>query len=215
MNYITHLNSIFQQFSRDSSLNTTHISLYMALFQSWNIHRFQQVFYIQREEIMRMGKIGSNPTYHRCMKKLHDQKYIQYLPSHNPYKGSRVRMLIFDTSTKQAVNKYETSSKQALTPLINYNKQKTNFNKRELPQNENEVLIHFKNKSWPAVEGKKFYNHYSSIGWKLRNEITIIDWHATAENWMLKANEFEKVPTGFQKRDNLKTTKNKNYGEPL
>tara|TARA_R100000935_G_C2841513_1_gene171348 strand:+ start:10731 stop:11378 length:648 start_codon:yes stop_codon:yes gene_type:complete len=215
MNYITHLNAVFQQFSKDPSLNATHISLYMALFQSWNIHRFKKTFYIQREEIMRMGKIGSNPTYHRCLNKLHDQKYIQYQPSHNPYKGSRVRMLIFDTSSKQALNKYETSSKQALTPLINYNKQKRNFNKRELPQNEIEVLDHFKNKSWAANEGKKFYNHYSSIGWKLRNEIEIIDWHATAKNWILKAKEFEKAPTAFQKRDNLKTTKNKNYGEPL
>jgi len=215
MNYITHLNAVFQQFSKDPSLNATHISLYMALFQTWNIHRFQNTFYIHREEIMRMGKIGSNPTYHRCMKKLHEQKYIQYLPSYNPYKGSRVNMLIFDISSKQALNKYETSSKQALTPLINYNKQKTNFNKRELPQNENEVLNHFKNKNWSANEGKKFYNHYQSIGWKLRNEIKIIDWHATAENWMLKANEFEKAPAAFQKRDNLKTSKNKNYGEPL
>ncbi|CAM4022389.1 Transcriptional regulator [Gillisia hiemivivida] len=215
MNYITHLNAVFQQFSKDSSLNATHISLYMALFQTWNIHRFQNIFYIHREEIMRMGKIGSNPTYHRCLKKLHEQKYIQYLPSHNPYKGSRVNMLIFDTSAKQAVNKSETSSKQALTPLINNNKQKINFNKREHPQNENEVLNHFKNKNWSANEGKKFFNHYSSIGWKLRNELNIIDWHATAENWMLKANEFEKVPAAFQNRDNLKTSKNKNYGEPL
>lgn len=59
MNYIKHLNAVFQQFSMDSRLNPTHISLYVALFQFWNIHRFPEVFYINREEVMVMAKIGS------------------------------------------------------------------------------------------------------------------------------------------------------------
>ncbi len=57
MNYIKHLNAIFQQFSKDSRLNPTHISLYMALFQFWNINRFPAVFYINREEFMKMAKV--------------------------------------------------------------------------------------------------------------------------------------------------------------
>ncbi|MCM4156146.1 hypothetical protein [Gramella sp. AN32] len=215
MNYIKHLNAVFKRFSKDSSLNATHISVYMALFQSWNIHRFKELFYIHRDEIMEMAKIGSNPTYHRCLRKLHDQKYIQYLPSHNPYKGSRVRMFIFDASSKQVVGKHETSSEQVLTPSINLNKQNKNLNKLELPQSENEVLIFFKNKNWPELEGRKFYNHYTSIGWSVRGNIKITNWHATAESWMLKANDFRSQSSVFQNRDNLKTTKYKNYGEPL
>ncbi|WP_300438239.1 hypothetical protein [Christiangramia sp.] len=164
---------------------------------------------------MEMAKIGSNPTYHRCLRKLHDQKYIQYLPSHNPYKGSRVRMFIFDASSKQVVGKHETSSEQVLTPSINLNKQNKNLNKLELPQSENEVLIFFKNKNWPELEGRKFYNHYTSIGWSVRGNIKITNWHATAESWMLKANDFRSQSSVFQNRDNLKTTKYKNYGEPL
>ncbi len=31
INYIKHLNGVFQQFSKDSRLNPTHISLYMSL----------------------------------------------------------------------------------------------------------------------------------------------------------------------------------------
>ena len=70
MNYIRHLNAVFEQFSKDSRLNPSHVSLYMALFQYWNINRFPEVFYIAREEVMAMAKIGSKATYHRCLRRL-------------------------------------------------------------------------------------------------------------------------------------------------
>jgi hypothetical protein len=44
VNYILHLKGVFTQFSKDNNLNPTHISLYMALFQIWNINRFTEVF---------------------------------------------------------------------------------------------------------------------------------------------------------------------------
>jgi len=101
INYIRHLNSIFQQFTKDENLNPTHISLYMALFQIWNINRFAEVFYINREEVMKFSKIGSKSSYHRCIKKLSNWKYLIYFPSHNPYKGSKIKMLKFETSSGQ------------------------------------------------------------------------------------------------------------------
>src|SRR5690606_25104047 len=45
VNYVKHLNGVFRQFARDSRLNPTHISLYMALFQLWNINYFQAVIF--------------------------------------------------------------------------------------------------------------------------------------------------------------------------
>jgi hypothetical protein len=206
---------VFQQFIKDSRLNPTHISLYMSLFQYWNLGRFPKEFFINREEIMQLSKIGSYATYHRCLRALDAWKYIKYLPSHNPYKGSRVKMLIFDTTPEQVVNKHETSSVQAIVPNININKQIENSIKTKLPKNENEVLDFFIEKEWTAIEGKKFYNHYTSIGWKLGGKIKIVNWHATAENWMLKANDIEKVEAVSQNKDNLKTTKIKDYGQPL
>lgn len=223
MNYIKHLNAVFQQFSMDSRLNPTHISLYVALFQFWNIHRFPEVFYINREEVMAMAKIGSKATYHRCLKNLNDWKYIYYMPSHNPYKGSQIKMLKFctsgdtssgtttGTSIKQVVG-------QALVSNTNSNKQIENNNKPKLPKNENEVLDFFKKKKWPSIEGRKFFNHYTSIGWKVGGKIKIVDWQASAKNWMLKAAEIKKEQTEkelSQNRDNLKTTKVKDYGQPL
>ena len=227
MNYIRHLNAVFQQFSMDSRLNPTHISLYVALFQFWNIHRFPEVFFINREEVMSMAKIGSKATYHRCLKGLDHWKYIRYMPSHNPYKGSQIKMLKFGTSsgtttaTSSGTTTGTTSEQvvgQALVPNINSNKHNTNINKRGLPKNELEVFEFFKNQKWPAKEAKKFFNHYSSIGWMTNGKLEIIDWHATAENWMLRDEEIKNRKTAnelSQKRDNLKTTKNKDYGQPL
>ena len=219
MNYIKHLNSVFELFTRDSRLNPTHISLYMALFQFWNINRFPEVFYINREEVMVMAKIGSKATYHRCLRRLHDWKYIRYLPSHNPYKGSQIQMLKFGTSSGSNTGpSSEQVEEQALVPYININKQNKNINKHKLPKNENEVLDFFKKEKWPAIEAKKFFNHYTSIGWKVGGKITILDWHSTAKNWMLKGEEIQKEKTlhgPSQKRDNLKIIKEKDYGQPL
>jgi hypothetical protein len=191
----------------------------VALFQFWNINRFPVVFYINREEVMVMAKIGSKATYHRCLRRLHDWKYIRYLPSHNPYKGSQIQMLKFGTSSGSSTGpSSEQVEGQALVPYININKQNKNINKHKLPKNENEVLIFFKKEKWDANEAKKFFNHYTSIGWKVGGKIPILDWHSTAKNWMLKGEEIKKektVPGPSQKRDNLKITKDKDYGQPL
>ena len=41
MNYITHLTGFFDRAGKDYRLNSTHISLYMAIFQMWNVNRFK------------------------------------------------------------------------------------------------------------------------------------------------------------------------------
>ena len=225
MNYIRHLNSVFQHFAKDSRLNPTHVSLYMALFQFWNINRFPEIFYINREEVMEMAKIGSKATYHRCLRRLDDWKYIHYMPSHNPYKGSKVKLLKFGTASGTATG---TSNEhvvvQALVPYININKQNKTENKlsrERQPKNELVVIEFFKKNNWSPSEGIKFYNHYQGVGWKVGGISAIEDWQATARNWMLKAKELRQE-TGFvgssnkkPKVDYLKICTDKNYGEPL
>ena len=225
VNYIRHLNGVFVQFSKDNRLNPTHISLYMALFQLWNNNRFPDEFYINREEVMKFSRIGSKTTYHRCIKELTYWKYLVYYPSHNPFKGSRIRLFKFGTSDGQVMDlshtNNETSSGQALVPYINNNKQIENYknnNKLDQPKNENEVLAFFKKEKRPAVEAKKFYHHYQGIGWKVGGKTKIVDWQATARNWILKADEIKKQQKGAglgQKRDNLNISTDKDYGTPL
>ncbi|ALM08835.1 hypothetical protein SB49_14290 [Sediminicola sp. YIK13] len=220
MNYILHLNAVFEQFSKDSRLNPTHISLYMALFQFWNINRFPNKFHISRDEVMQLAKIGSKATYHKCLSNLNDWKYILYFPSHNPFKGSEISLLVFGTTTKQVVDKSETSNEQAVVSNTNNNKQKTNLNKRGTPKNELEVLSFFKAKNKSSKEGLKFYHHYQSLGWKINGKAVISDWRALAEKWLINGIEVKQFETlshtnRHGAKDNLKTTKDKNYGEPL
>jgi len=213
MNYIKHLNSVFLQFSKDNRLNPTHISLYVGLFQIWNYNRFPEEFYVNREQVMKFSKIGSKSTYHRCIRELHHWKYLIYYPSHNPYKGSRIKLFQFGTSDEQVVDLNYPITEQALVPYININKPIENINKQI---DKKEILLFFKNKNWPELQANKFFNHYESVGWKKSNT-PIKNWKAAAENWILNLkdkNEKTKIPLSHNK-DNLHTNQNKNYNEPL
>ena len=139
INYIKHLNGVFLHFSKDGRLNPTHISLYVALFQLWNSNFFKDEFYINREEVMAFSKIGSKSTYHRCIKELSHWNYLLYTPSHNPFKGSRIKMFNFGTSTEQVLypssTKIETSTGQALVPINKPIENSKNIDKRQFLEN--------------------------------------------------------------------------------
>ena len=146
MNYIKHLTGFFDKVAKDRALNPTHVSLYMSLFQFWNCNRFKNPISISRDEVMRISKISSKATYHKCLKALHAQGYIKYEPSYNPFKGSHVFLFNFSDDLKplpksassnfepvneQVVNKSYTSvetsteqvDEQVVVPYIN----NTNF----------------------------------------------------------------------------------------
>lgn len=144
MNYIKHLTGFFEKVAIDKTLNPTHVSLYIALFQFWNCNRFKNPISINRDEVMRISKISSKATYHKCLKNLHSLGYINYEPSYNPFKGSHVILFNFSDDLKpapkserklkneplielvseQALNKSctssETGTEQAVVPSINY-----------------------------------------------------------------------------------------------
>ena len=143
MNYIKHLTGFFEKVALDRTLNPTHISLYIALFQFWNCNRFKNPISISRDEVMRISKISSKATYHKCLKNLHSLGYINYEPSYNPFKGSHVILFnfsedlkplpkserkpknepLFEQVNEQALNKSctssETGTEQAVVPSIN------------------------------------------------------------------------------------------------
>ena len=156
MNYIKHLTGFFEKVALDRTLNPTHISLYIALFQFWNCNRFKNPISISRDEVMRISKISSKATYHKCLKNLHALGYIDYQPSYNPFRGSHVILFNFSEDLKpfskserkpkyepknelvseQALNKSytssETSIEQALVPSINYINNTNNLNENNV-----------------------------------------------------------------------------------
>jgi hypothetical protein len=176
INYIKHLNGVFVQFSKDSRLNPTHVSLYIALFQIWNDYHFTESFYINRSEVMELSKVGSKTTYHRCIKELSFWNYLLYTPSHNPFRGSRIKMFDFGTTDKPLLylshTNIGTTGEQVLvskTKHIQTVRNNTNINKQG----------NFKN--------------------------------LNANNFKTKEKQNPTVPC----QDNLKTSNDKDYNEPL
>ena len=250
MNYIKLLNAAFEKFFFDDRLNPTHISLYMALFQEWNSSRFADEFYVNRRELMRVAKIGSKSTYHRCLTDLDSWNYLSYFPSNNPYKGSKIKMSIIGTSDEpvtgqynpileqlaeqyrpirepvvyqhhpnngQAVDSHRPTSGQALVSTINNTKQVNNIKQ---PKGWQTVINFFIEKGFNADEGKKFFEHYETRNWQTSDGNEIRDWRALATNWMDRTELYaeENKPNkkqASQIKDNLRTSKNKDYGQPL
>ena len=163
MNYIKHLTGFFEKVALDRTLNPTHISLYIALFQFWNCNRFKNPISISRDEVMRISKISSKATYHKCLKNLHSLGYINYQPSYNPFKGSHVILfnfsddlkplpkserkpkneLLFEQVNEQALNKSctssETGTEQAVVPSINYINNTNLLNKKNISNLEKQA----------------------------------------------------------------------------
>jgi len=176
MNYIKHLSAFFNKIVHDTDLNPTHVSLYMALFQSWNLNRFQNPISITRNEVMRISKIFSKATYHKCVNELHQKGYIIYEPSHNPFKGSLVYVIelennklpitkkeqrntknrqLIEHPIEQVLNNFQTTTfptpRQALVPSIN-NTNNPNISKSANGHSLDEKTIE-------AIEEPELNNH--------------------------------------------------------
>ncbi|WP_291103406.1 MULTISPECIES: transcriptional regulator [unclassified Flavobacterium] len=184
MNYIKHLTGFFEKVAIDKTLNPTHVSLYMSLFQFWNCNRFKNPISISRDEVMRISKISSKATYHKCLKNLHSLGYINYEPSYNPFKGSHVYLFnfsddlkpipknekttmpknepVFELVNEQVVNKSctssgtseQTSTEQALVSYIN-NTNITNKSNIKNSLNLDEQTKNFQNENLFFEEKKE------------------------------------------------------------
>jgi len=188
MNYIKHLTGFFDKVINDNTLNPTHISLYIALFQFWNCNRFRNPISISRDKVMRISKISSKATYHKCLKNLHTLGYIKYEPSYNPYKGSLVHLFNFSENLKpkpknskvikQVTGKSYTgidaSTEQAEVSYINNTNKLNNTNiKKQASRSKNETLglkketnntkqkkLRQKNKSMVTPNEKDLINYF-------------------------------------------------------
>ncbi len=275
MNYIKHLTGFFEKVAIDKTLNPTHVSLYVALFQFWNCNRFKNPISISRDEVMRISKISSKATYHKCLRNLHALGYISYEPSYNPFKGSHVFLFNFSeylkpipknektTSPKnelvselvneQVVNKLCTScgtgTEQALVSYINNTnipnisnnlkivnldeqakkienddsffkneakeEKKLREKKKDLTPTIEEVKAYFLDQHFPELEAIKFFNYFSSNGWLVGGKSPMVDWKASAQNWILNAPKFIPNEQHFNRAKHLNTGTDKDYSEPL
>ena len=223
VNYIKHLNSVYVCMAEDQRLTPHHISLYLAIFQMWNLNHFNTPISISRTEMKTLSKIGSNNTYSRCLRQLDEFGYIHYQPSFNPILGSKVSCIRFDTANGKADN---TSIEQLKVQEKGDSLKQISKPRKDLkegmiiPPKLKSVEDYFSNKMQPTPEvdllqeAQKFYNHFSANGWQVGGKAPMKDWQAAARNWLLNAKRFakEKLPL---KPMHLQTNTNKNYHEPL
>ncbi len=222
VNYIKHLTGVLDKFSQDNRLTPSHISLYLALFQFWNLNRFQNPISITRSEVMEISKIGSANTYTRCLKELDQFGYIRYSPSFSPIKGSLVDLYNFDKGTDKGIGKAsDKAGEMVLRPSIN-NKKHINM-ETEPPSEEKgkklkmirpdlqSVLEYFKERNVLEIEAEKFFNYYESNGWLVGGQTPMKNWQAAARNWIINARKFAPA-TEINK---LSAVTEKNYEQPL
>jgi hypothetical protein len=231
MNYIKHLSSVLIEIAGDSRLKSTHVSMYIALFQIWNQNRFENPISINRSDTMNISKIGSRVTYHKCLRDLSEWNYIKYYPSHNPMIGSLIHMYNFGTTSETSSEPTtrttsETSTEQVggqlvgqvVDPSINsiniINKTNNKKNKSFYIPSIEEVKEFFEN----DLEADKYFNYYTSKGWVVGNKSPMKDWKAAARNWKMNAGKFSsnnKTGSASSANSRLHVEQNKDYSIPL
>lgn len=90
MTLVTPLAESYNAISDDARINSTHISVYMALLQQWNLHGGENPLKIERGLIMKAAKINARHTCNKCINCLHEYGYIKYSPSINGSVSSTV-----------------------------------------------------------------------------------------------------------------------------
>lgn len=219
VNYIKHLNEVYSAMSEDDRLSPHHISLYLALFQLWNLERFKSPISINRTEVKKLSKIGSNNTYSKCLQELDSFGYIRYTPSFNPFKGSEVSCIRFDTGTDTGRRQQNGRQKGAsLKGKEIYPSKQEKWEPPGLKEVEDffEFLLSHefgKAKLQAKDEAQKFVFHFSSKGWKVSGNTKMEDWHSAVRFWLLKAQEYSGKTE--PKAGYLHTEIDKNYEEPL
>jgi hypothetical protein len=84
------LTGFYTAIAADTRIGSSHISIYMALLQQWNLNGGTNPLKIERAIVMKAAKINARQTYNKCIKNLQEFGYITYLPSLNQFTKSTV-----------------------------------------------------------------------------------------------------------------------------
>ncbi len=90
---INELTIFYTAIREDCRIGISHICVYMALFQLYNLNHFQNPVEITRSMVMELAKISGLATYHKCMADLQEWGYIQYVASHDHRVMSTITLL--------------------------------------------------------------------------------------------------------------------------
>ena len=84
MKMSTPLTVFLRKADGDQMILATHVSLFTSIVQCWASRGRMNPVVVSRSKLMRMSKIKSTSTYHKCIKDLSRSNYINYMPSFCP-----------------------------------------------------------------------------------------------------------------------------------
>jgi replication initiation and membrane attachment protein DnaB len=93
MGEVKELTRFFNAIREDPRIGTSHISLYMAFFQIYNLNGLKNPVNFSRKRVMELAKISGFATFHKCLTDLSGLGCIEYFPSFNPSIPSKVNLL--------------------------------------------------------------------------------------------------------------------------
>ena len=177
--------------------------LYLSYFPSNNPYKGSKI---------KMSIIGSSDDLNmgRYNPEL-EQLAEQYHPIREPVAGQHHPI------NGQVIDPHRPIGGQALVSTTNNIKQENNIKQ---PKGRQAVIDFFKKNGFDEDEGIKFFEHYDTRNWQTSDGEQIRDWRALATNWMDRTELFDEKTKlnnkqASQIKDNLRTTKNKDYGQPL
>jgi hypothetical protein len=94
---------------------------------------------------MRISKISSKATYHKCIKDLNDKGYIKYEPSNNPFKGSLATLYDFSENLMPVQKKASSTKKNLPNNELVMNKQRTGSETSTETSNEQALVSSINN----------------------------------------------------------------------
>ncbi|WP_241277905.1 MULTISPECIES: hypothetical protein [Chryseobacterium] len=123
---------------------------------------------------MKLGKIKSFATYHKCIRDLHNAGFIIYSPSYNSYKGSLVEIVDFenediDKNTIVQVQKIVYDEELSFSVPMFY-----------------EVELYFNELDLQSADAVQFYSLYQSKNWQLSDNKPMKCWKSAARKWISK-----------------------------
>jgi hypothetical protein len=159
---------LFENVVWNEQMLPSHISMYVSLLQLWSINQFRKSFRIHRDQVMKLSRIKSLATYHRCIRQLHNAGLIAYSPSYDPYKGSLVEVIEDRDQSHRKVNTPAQKAQRFVIPDL--------F----------EVELYFTERDLSSSEARAFFNFYELQNWKVHRNKPMSSWQAAARNWISK-----------------------------
>lgn len=93
------LTDFYAAIAADTRIGASHISIYMALLQQWNLNGGANPIIVKRDVIMERAKILARHTYNKCMNELEGYGYISYIPSSNQFESSVIYLKNMEMKT--------------------------------------------------------------------------------------------------------------------